>query len=267
MKWIKQRRSVRTFNNVKIDDDLIGNINLFLNELEDKHRGKYKFPLVHLDLDGKIGTYGVIKGANTYIGGVLLEDGNLVELGFLFEKIIIHLTSLGIGTCWLGGTFKRSQFFKAMDLTEGERLLVMTPIGYTEEKMSFKEKSMRTLAKSDKRKDFDELFFNDSLEPLDLYNLKDFKDALDMIRIGPSASNKQPWRVIKVDSDFHFYLKRTRDYGKILDYDIQMMDIGIAMYHFQYTLEKKGIRGKFVVSEKPRQYDGLEYVSTWQATS
>lgn len=263
MKWIEKRRSVRTFKDEKIVGDLRLEIENFLVELEKEYSGKYKFPIIDSNISGKVGTYGVIKGANTYIGGVLLKEGNLVELGFLFEKIIIFLTSLDIGTCWLGGTFKRSEFFKAMNLKEEERLLVMTPIGFIEEKMSFKEKSMRTLAKSDKRLDFDELFFNESLEPLDLYNLSDFKKALDMVRIGPSASNKQPWRIVKVDKNFHFYLQRTKNYAKSLDYDIQMIDMGIAMYHFQHTLEKNGINGNFTVLKKPREYKDFEYISTW----
>lgn len=263
MKIIERRRSVRTFKDKKIEGKLREDIQNFISELEKEHEGKYKFPIIDSKISGKIGTYGVIKGANTYIGGVLLANGNLVELGFLFEKIILYLTSLNLGTCWLGGTFKRSDFFQAMGLKEGERLLVMTPIGFVEDKMSLKEKSMRSLAQADRRKGFDELFFDESLWPLDLYNLNEHKKALEMIRIGPSASNKQPWRVIKVDDTFHFYLERTKGYAKNLDYDIQMIDIGIAMYHFQYTLEKNNIFGSFSVLENPREYKDFEYVSTW----
>ena len=264
MKWIEKRRSVRTFNKDLIDDNVREKIDLFLKNIENNYPNKYKFPIIDLDISGKIGTYGVIKGAKIYIGGVLLEDGNLVELGFLFEKIIIYLTDLDIGTCWLGGTFKRSEFFKAMDLKEDELLLVVTPIWYIEEKMSFKEKSMRVLAQSDRRKEFDELFFDENLDPLYLDDLKDFRIALEMVRIGPSASNKQPWRFIKIDGKFNLYLKRTKDYAKSLDYDIQMIDMGIAQYHFEKTLKDKGIEGSWERVETPRDYEGLEYISTWK---
>ena len=140
MELIKSRRSVRTYINKELEDDLKENINLFLTNLEEEYDSKYKFPLIDLKLDGKIGTYGVIKGANAYIGGVLLENGNLMELGYLFEKIIIYLNSLNLGTCWLGGTFKRFEFVEAMNLKEGERLIVVTPVGYIEKDMSLKEK-------------------------------------------------------------------------------------------------------------------------------
>lgn len=263
MNFIKSRRSVRTFKDKKIEDDLKEKIEAFLKDLEKEYSSKYRFPLMNLKLEGKVGTYGVIKGANSYIGGVMLEDGNLVELGYLFEKIIIYLTSLNIGSCWLGGTFKRDEFTNAMDLSEEETLIVVSPIGYIEEKMSLKEKSMRTIAQSNKRKDFDDLFFYEGLEPLYLSDLGVYKDALEMIRIGPSASNKQPWRIVKEDHNYNFYLERTKDYAKNLNYDIQMLDMGIAMYHFQYTLEEKNVHGKFVKLKKPRPYDNFEYISTW----
>nr|WP_300004700.1 nitroreductase family protein [Tissierella sp.] len=263
MEIIKKRRSVRTFEDKKIENSLREKIENYLTDLEKDYTSKYKFPLIDISLEGKVGTYGVIKGANSYIGGVLLEGGNLVELGYLFEKIIIYLTSLDIGTCWLGGTFKRGEFFEAMDLKDDENLLLLTPIGYIEEKMSLKEKSMRVLAKSDRRKEFDELFFDENLDPLYLDDLKEFNLALEMIRIGPSASNKQPWRIIKINGQFNLYLKRTKDYAKNLDYDIQMIDMGIAQYHFQSTLEEKGIQGAWERVENPRDYEGLEYISTW----
>lgn len=263
MEMIKNRRSVRTFEDKKIEDPLKENISLFLADLEKEYASKYKFPLIDISLNGKVGTYGVIKGANSYIGGVMLEGGNLVELGYLFEKIIIYLTTVDIGTCWLGGTFKRGEFIDAMGLKEDEKLLVVTPIGYIEEKMSLKEKSMRVLAQSDRRKDFDELFFDENLDPLYLDDSKEFSHALEMVRIGPSASNKQPWRFIKIDGKFNLYLKRTRDYAKSLDYDIQMIDMGIAQYHFEKTLKEKGIEGRWNIIDNPRDYQGLEYISTW----
>lgn len=263
MELIKSRRSVRTFKNKNLEDDLKEKTNLFLANLEKEYFSKYKFPLIDLKLDGKIGTYGVIKDANAYIGGVLLENGNLIELGYLFEKIIIYLTSLNIGTCWLGGTFKRFEFIEAMDLKEGERLIVVTPIGYVEKKMSLKEKSMRTLVQSNKRKDFDEVFFYEGLDPLYLDDLGNFREALEMVRIGPSASNKQPWRMIKTDNKFNLYLKRTPGYAKSLDYDIQLLDMGIAMYHFETSLKEKGLKGNWDKIKSPRDYDGLEYIATW----
>lgn len=264
MEEIKKRRSVRTYEDKEIDQDTKNKISLFLADLEKHYESKYKFPFVDLTMEGKVGTYGVIKGANAYIGGVLLKDGNLLELGYLFEKIILYLTSLDLGTCWLGGTFKRDDFTKSMNLKDNERLLITSPVGYIQEKMSLKEKSMRVLAQSDKRKDFDLLFFDENLDPLYHDDLKDYLRALEMVRIGPSASNKQPWRIIKADGKFNFYLCRTPDYAKSLDYDIQLIDMGIAKYHFEKSLKEMNIEGEWTKLENPRFYKSLEYICSWE---
>ena len=38
--------------------------------------------------------------------------------------------------------------------------------------------------------------------------------VLEMVRRGPSASNKQPWRVVRAGERWHLYLQRTRGYGR-----------------------------------------------------
>ena len=46
------------------------------------------------------------------------------------ESLILYATSLGLGTCWIGGTFKKGQFAKAIDLKGDEILPIVLPIGY-----------------------------------------------------------------------------------------------------------------------------------------
>jgi hypothetical protein len=70
---------------------------------------------------------------------------------------------------------------------------------------------------------------------------------LEMIRLAPSASNKQPWRIIKTGDTFHFYLKRTPGYGKISKgVDLQLIDMGIAMSHFELSCQELGMKGHWV---------------------
>ena len=86
----------------------------------------------------KLGTYGVISGAKTFICGITEKVYRYEEnLGYAFEKIILYATSLGLGTCWLGGTFNRANFAKAVGLKENEIIPVVTPVGYAKEKGTF----------------------------------------------------------------------------------------------------------------------------------
>lgn len=264
METIRKRTSVRTFEDKEIPKETFVKLENFIAEIEPEYSYKYRFPIINSKIDGKVGTYGVISGANYFICGIVKKDDHcLIDLGYIFEKIIIFATALGLGTCWLGGTFNREEFSNKSKLKDTEKFIVATPIGFQSKKKSIREKAMRKIAKSDNRKKFDEIFFNADLKPIDTNHLANYQEALETVRIGPSASNKQPWRIITDNNSYHLYLARTPDYAKDLGYDIQLLDMGIAKYHFEYALKKKAVEGKWVHLEKPPIYEKLEYIDTW----
>lgn len=263
MKNIENRVSVRTFDKKEISKDHMEKLVDFISNIE-KGYPDYRLPLINSNVDGKVGTYGVITGGNTYICGIVKKDNpDLVELGYLFEKIILFATSLGLGTCWLGGTFNRSEFAEKVGLASDESFICATPVGYVAEKKSIKERAMRKMAKSDHRKDFSEIFFDPNLDPLNKDSLGVYGKALEMVRIGPSASNKQPWRIVKQEKSYHLFLERTPNYAKDLAYDIQLLDMGIAKYHFEASLKESGEDGYWGKVDRHPEYENLEYISTW----
>lgn len=264
MENIKNRTSVRSFDKKEISKETMEKLVSFIKNIEEDHKD-FRFPIIDSNVDGTVGTYGVITGANTYICGIKISDnGDLVQLGYLFEKIILFATSLNLGTCWLGGTFNRSEFAEKAGLIEGESFICATPLGYSAENKSIRDRAMRKIAKSDHRKDFNELFFNKDLNSLNKEELGVHGEALEMVRIGPSASNKQPWRIVKDEDLYHLYLERTPDYAKILDYDIQLLDMGIAQYHFEITLKENNVAGSWYELNDYPKYEHLEYISTWK---
>lgn len=269
MQRIKTRKSVRTYSSREISVEIKEQLEQYLLRLEEDYKGRFRFPII--DLKGlsnqRIGTYGVIKGARYFVCGIVKKDGmDLLELGYVFEKIILFANSLGLGSCWLGGTFERSNFSKSVNLKQDEKFIVTSPLGYEERKKSLTELAMRKMAKSDSRKKWEELFFDGSRKsPLVKKELGIFEEALEMVRIGPSASNKQPWRIVKNKNRYDFFLKRTPDYAKSLGFDIQMIDMGIAMCHFEFALKKQKREGKFekLRAETP-SWPKWEYVISWQ---
>ncbi|MGH4140908.1 hypothetical protein [Clostridium sp.] len=56
-------------------------------------------------------------------------------------------------------------------------------------------------------------FETDGLVPLNEDSAGEYVVPLEMVRLGPSASNKQPWRIIKDKNAYHFFLCRTKGYG------------------------------------------------------
>ena len=155
-----------------------------------------------------LGTYGVIKGASLFIAGAVTRGARAMEdFGFGMERNILFATTLGLGTCWLGGTLNRAGFARKIGLAPEELMPAISPVGYSAEKRSLTDRAFRFMAKSDKRKPWEDLFFDDRPgNPLVKENAGACGQALESVRIGPSASNRQPWRIIREGASCHFFL-------------------------------------------------------------
>jgi len=267
---IKKRISVRTYATKPITEEVKGNIKDYFNNLTNPFNSKVTFKLLESDTanhTAKLGTYGVIQGAKDYIGATVKEEEFAIEaLGYEFEKLILYLTSIGLGTCWLGGTFKRSEFAKAMSIKDDDIFPAISPFGVASDKRSFTDKLVRVLAKGDSRKPWTELFFNENFStPLLIDDAGIYEDSLEMVRLAPSASNKQPWRIVKGENRYHFYEYKSPGYSKTFPYDIQRIDMGIAACHFHLTAIEKGLKGEF--KKMPNPLSGLpentDYVFSW----
>ncbi|KAB3531325.1 nitroreductase [Alkaliphilus pronyensis] len=268
---IKNRISVRTYENQQLNVETVSKLMKYCNEVEGPFDVKVRFKLIddlHAieKLGDKVGTYGVIKGAKGYIAAAVEnKDYNLEQLGYTLEKIILYATSLGLGTCWLGGTFKRSGFEKIIQLKENEILPIVTPIGFPSSKKRTIDSFMRFAAGSNNRKEWSEVFFHENFNtPLKKEAAEQYYVALEMVRVAPSASNKQPWRVLKTDDGCHFYISHTLGYGKALGFDIQRIDIGIAMCHFEMTMKELGETGSWaLVPQNKKLSSEMNYVVSW----
>jgi nitroreductase len=217
-----------------------------------------------------LGTYGVIKGASLFIAGAVKRGGHAMEdYGFGMERNILFATALGLGTCWLGGTLNRAGFTGKIALTNGELMPAISPVGYPAQKRSLTDKAFRFMAKSDKRKPWEEVFFDKTPgDPLVKEKAGDYGQSLESVRLGPSASNRQPWRIIR-DGDektFHFFLQRTPGYDKMTgEIRLQEVDMGIALCHFDLTMADLGVSGSWRETKPGFDAGALEYIVSWTA--
>lgn len=270
---IKNRHSVRTYNPAFLDKELKNKLREYAAEIKGPFTSNCRLEIIDsLDFaeekGNKIGTYGVIKNAKTFIAGVTdKEEFNMEQLGYCMEKLMLYAASMGLGTCWLGGTFKRSQFAELIDIKEVEFIPAVTPIGFPAEKRAFVETMMRRVAGSDSRKPWTELFFDESFDqPISQENAGQYAPVLEMVRLAPSASNKQPWRILKQGNEYHLYLKQTKGYASSLGFNIQKIDMGIAMCHFEMTAAEAELKGNWVVKAQSPSIgpvQDVEYIISW----
>lgn len=267
---IRKRHSVRTYEAKPLREQDLEKLMSYANALQNP----FGVPVtVHLLETGdtsakKLGTYGVIKGTKTFLGVTVPKGAlSLEAAGYSFEQLILYATQLGIGTCWLAATFDRKAFTGAMNVGEDEWMPVITPIGYPSEKRALHETLMRSGMKSDQRKDWKELFFDGDFQtPLSRDGAGAYVQPLEMLRLAPSATNSQPWRVLRLDGAFHFYAKTTEGKGEVDPPIIQRVDVGICANHFCLTAQDQGLSGTLAASGAPANTDapdGCRYLFTW----
>ncbi len=267
---VTKRYSVRNYDAKEIDQSTMTALKSFIDSLDNPFGKKVNFHyLDEAQMTNKktLGTYGVIKGAKQYIGTTItLEPMSLEAVGYELEAVILYLAHLGIGTCWLGGTFNREGFATAMNVGENELFPLITPYGYPAQTKHIKERAMRKMIGADHRTEWEKLFYqNDFQTPLTREAAGNLQFPLEMIRLGPSASNKQPWRVVLKDNVCHFFEYKEPGYSDRFPYDIQRVDMGIAAAHFDFAVAEKGIKGSFEINSDPELTlpDHMEYVFSW----
>jgi nitroreductase len=276
---IRKRLSCRTYADRAIDSIARDHLTALLQELScGPFNTRSRFKLVAASegdtqtLRG-LGTYGFIHNAPGFImGAVQPGERNLEDFGYLMEAIILFATDLGLGTCWLGGTFTRSSFAARIDPTEEEVIPAVTAVGYPAKEPRKLDARIRKTADSDNRLPWDALFFEaDGKTSLTQTAAGSYRGALEMVRLGPSASNKQPWRIARLDGQLDFYLQRTpgyldNPYTKLLKIeDLQRVDMGIAMCHFELGAAASGIEGHWRISPTPAAGPAPvgEYLVSW----
>jgi nitroreductase len=277
---VARRRSCRRY----LDRPLAGDVRAALEAFLDAGRrgpfgGRARFALAAATAEDRaalrgLGTYGFIHGATGFILGAIGRGaGDLEDYGYLLEQAVLLATDLGLGTCWLGGSFTKSSFAKRLALAGGESMPAVVAVGYAVEE-SYARDRIRRLAGSNARRAPEDLFFDAAFgSPLARDAAGAYAGPLEAVRWAPSASNRQPWRIVRTAAGWHFYLARTKGYGKgtlvftlLRMADLQRVDLGIAMCHFELAAREAGLRGAWVVEDPglATAQPGVEYTATWR---
>jgi nitroreductase len=274
MEIIKTRKSWRTYDGKAIEDEKKDRIHDFISALGEPPFGsEARFRIIDINLKGAgtvSGTYGVVKGAKSFLAGAITKSPmDLEDFGYLFEKIILFATGMGLATCWMGATFSRPLFSEKMGLKPEEIIPAISPVGYGSAKRSLRDAVFHLSAGSRNRKKWPELFFDGSFQtPLRKGNHEKLDTLFEMVRLAPSAVNKQPWRLILDGMAIHFFLNRTKGFEKMFKMDLQRIDMGIAICHFELAAGEVGINGAWKIScpEIQSRPEDIDYVVSWECS-
>lgn len=193
---------------------------------------------------GIIGSYGAVKGAISCIAfiGDSADPDFQTKLGYTGEGVILEATALSLGTCWVGGFFKRNAIAKAITLTPSEKIMAISPVGFVTKKLSREEKLL--YGEVHARKPLMDLvrgFKGPESPPW-------VKHALEAARLAPSATNRQPWRFTVDATNSSITISEK---GMVELNVSRRLDCGIAMLHLETAALNFGIKGSWEFLESP----------------
>lgn len=279
---IRNRTSNRSFQTKPIDFNQLDALKSFINKMD---KGPFQSHvrivlemtnyLKGIDLKG-LGTYGTILHPAGFAIGITDDTPNaLIDLGYLLEILILRFTEIGIGTCWLGASFQKSKFEKQVRIQKDECVPAVVAFGYPNVKRTIRDKISRSVVRSKNRNPWETMFFQGDFQtPLSPIAADEYASVFEMVRLAPSASNKQPWRIVKSngDTEFHFFVQRNPLYQKMMAVggvpELCKIDIGIAMAHFELAVKSKNLKGVWIQNNPQIAIPGhCEYIITWQGAA
>ncbi len=260
------RQSVRSFEGV-IPAKTLNAIENFISDNETPFGNDARVSLIDFEQAGTTGkkvTYGLLSGFRYAIAAEVDEEADyaMIQIGYCLERAVLFCTAVGISSCYLGGTYKKGIVSELLASGEGKIVPAIVAIGEKSSRQGFVPGVMRKLAKGGERKEFEDMFFNETFDQsLNQMLCGDYYPALEALRIAPSSGNSQPWQVVKCGENIHFYKDTTKkQHG---EFDLNELDMGIGLCHFGLVAESEGLYGRFSTEEHPDGGTELDYITTF----
>lgn len=130
-------------------------------------------------------SYGMFSGVHSFFALIGRTDDPAAgeKLGYFGELLVLEACAMGLGTCWVGGTYDAAACPCA--LGAGEKLFCIVTVGRCAQKRGVKEALVYRFAHRG-TKDLEELFTSET--PVPAW----FLEGMQAVRRAPSALNRQP---------------------------------------------------------------------------
>jgi nitroreductase len=189
-----------------------------------------------------IGSYGLVQNPPHLLVGVMPEESEVarLDLGYVLEQVVLEATGLGLGTCWITGSYDAESAGDAVGLQPGEVAAAVCALGHPDSGRASRihDVAIRWLARGHRRKPLTEIVFDGRWgEPWSPAGVEaSFVSMLEHARIAPSATNRQPWRFVLRPGGLVLALVRPAP-----------IDAGIVMAHVALAASALGIGGGWEV--------------------
>lgn len=228
--YIFKRKSTRKYDLTELDTNILNQINDFAKSLKPLYGNiKIQYNLVGLS---DIKNILPVKSPHYFVISSEKKEGYLENVGFMFQQMDLYLSSLGLGSCWLG------MARVAEKINTNLEFVIILAFGKP------LESPYRELSEF-KRKSLDEIS-----------NKVD--DRLEPARLAPSATNSQPWYFVIEDDNIHVYRAKLNPVKALIYEKMNAIDMGIMLAHLYISDTDKFN----FVSQKHPDIKGYNYIGT-----
>jgi len=198
------------------------------------------------DLAVLIGGYGRFISPPHYLVPVISGQSHLLEdWGYRVEDVVIRLTELGLGSCYVGAFPKEPSVLARFGFNAPARIGALVAFGRPARSLGGRTVNslIRSGVGATRKLPAERIFFQDSFEnPTQPPN--DIEFLIEAVRQAPSAVNAQPWRFLWHQKKLYLFVTRNnRRYGGTVTQQYRLVDGGICMRHVTLALEAFGKSG------------------------
>lgn len=219
---ITQRTSRRAYLKQGIESQKAAQIKKLIDEINGESGLHIQFVESgkHL-LSGFKASYGMISGMPSLIAmvGNTMDPELKRNIGYYGQFIALECVSLGLGTCWISGTYNRTECLESISLRDGEELVCVIATGNVLQNKSIKEQLVSRITGG--KQTFDEILTekDQNLPPWVV-------SGIEAARLAPSAVNGKPVGYRFTDSLLTVFLTKNK-------YGTEEIDLGISMANFE----------------------------------
>lgn len=230
---IERRVSCRAYQDRRLDEGTLEKLSAYVEELDRasglhiqlitaEEPGTQAVKLASMMFSGPVYTCAVLPGGD--------DPLSAEKVGYYGHSLVLYATRLGLGTCWVAGTYDKKSV--RAELAPDEKLWDVIPIGYAAEKTPARQRMIRA---SIRKQDRPLEQFVESELPFDQLPLW-LRKAVEAVRMDPSAVNQQPVNIVYRESRVFARLWKS---GHGLEYN----DLGIAKRQFEAGAAAFGVHG------------------------
>ncbi|MHB1354658.1 MAG: nitroreductase family protein [Anaerolineae bacterium] len=208
------------------------------------------------DLVTLLGAYGRL-AAPPYVIVPAIEGSvhSLTDLAFRSEQIVIRLTRLGLGTCYIGTLSQEDKARELFNLSPNQRIGAVIALGFPTTSLVGKtfNSFVRTMAGATSKLASDRLYYSDMNDD-PTAPPPSWAPLIEAARHSPSAVNAQPWRFMgKGNHLYIFTLRHTKRYGNGPGAAFKYYDCGLCMANIYLAMQALEISGSLRFCSEPEE--------------